>query len=122
MATAALAACVDHEGWQAFVGQGLHTGHGGGFFTQQLDLVEGHAQVGVKPLFSGGEVAAGVDLVAGDGLLVLAFAAQHHHGSGKNHDQQADQQHVQGFVPSASRAYDLGTAHGRRAHGWPMSA
>ena len=69
-----------------------------------------HVAPELEPLAAGlsGDVAAGVDLVAGDGLLVLAFATQHHHRGGKHHDQQAGQQHVQGFVPGAGRAYHLG--------------
>ncbi|MNC51574.1 hypothetical protein D3C75_1008710 [compost metagenome] len=104
-------------GRQAFLGQGLHAGRGGGFLTQQLDFVEGHPQVGVQALLGGGEVATGVDLVAGDGLFILAFAAQQHHAGGEYHDQQADQQHVQGFVPGTGRANHLGAAHG-----WAISA
>ncbi len=104
VAAAALAAGIDHEGWQAFFGQGLHARHGSVFFTQQLDFVEGHPQVGVQALFGGGEVAPGVDLVAGDGLFVFALATQQHYAGSEHHNQQADQKHVQGFVPGAGRA------------------
>lgn len=34
------------------------------FLLQQVDFVEGHAQVGVDTLLSGAEVAAGIQLVA----------------------------------------------------------
>ncbi|MNN62334.1 hypothetical protein D3C81_1776270 [compost metagenome] len=121
MAAAALAAGIDHERRQAFLGQGLYAGRGGVFFTQQLDFVEGHPQVGVQALLGGGEVATGVDLVAGDGLFILAFAAQQHHAGGEYHDQQADQQHVQGFVPGTGRANHLGAAHGWAISAWSTS-
>ncbi|MNH03460.1 hypothetical protein D3C79_627240 [compost metagenome] len=117
MAATALAAGIDHERRQAFFGQGLYAGRDGVFFAQELDLVEGYPQVGVQALLGGGEVAAGVDLVAGDGLFVLALTAQQHHAGGEHHDQQACQQHVQGFVPGTGRANDVGAAHG-----WAISA
>ncbi|MNN52477.1 hypothetical protein D3C81_1671790 [compost metagenome] len=122
MATTALAAGVYHERWQAFLGQRLHTGYGGGFFAQQLDLVERDAKVGIDALFGGRQVAAGVDLVAGDGLLVFAFTAQQHHTGRYDDDQQADQQHIEGFVPRAGGAHHVGAAQGRAAHGCAMSA
>lgn len=117
MTATALAAGIHHEWRQAFFGQCLHARHGGVFFTQRLDLVEGHPQVGVQALLGSGEVAAGVNLVAGDGLFVFALATQQHHTGGEHHDQQVGQQHVQGFVPGAGRANHLSAAHG-----WAISA
>lgn len=111
MLAAAGGAGVGHEGREAFLGQDLDGQQLRRVFAARLDLVERHPQVGVHPLFGGIEVAAGIQLMGFDADLVKAFAAQGNDAGGHGQDQQADQQHVKGFMPGAGRAHYLDAAH-----------
>ncbi|MNG04237.1 hypothetical protein D3C84_873560 [compost metagenome] len=111
MLAAAGATGVEHKWRETFFGEDFDSQQLRLLFAACLDLVEGHPQVGVHPLLGRIEVAAGIQLVGLDAHLVMPFAAQGNDAGGHREDQQADQQHVQGFMPGAGRAHHLDAAH-----------
>ncbi len=110
---------VPGKGGETFLGELRWSGQRLLFLLQQADLVEGDPQVGVDALFARCQVAARIELMGRDRGDVLFLAVQRHHGTGDQQHDQAEQQHIEGFMAGASRAYDLG---GGGAHGASMSA
>ncbi|MNH31426.1 hypothetical protein D3C79_917880 [compost metagenome] len=111
MLAATGAAGILDKGREAFFGQYCHRHQGRVFFTAQLDLFERHPQVGIHPLLGGAQVAAGIELMGFDADFVMALTAQGDDTRSHGQNEQADQQHVQGFMPRAGRAHHLDPAH-----------